>query len=217
MNRKEFMQRLEYLLRNISAEERQEALQYYEDYFEDAGTEQEQKVIHELVSPENVARTIMDGLQNNAAQGEFTEKGYENTSYRNYQSLNPQHSKQNRRQVNHSNRILFIIILILTLPITGGMLVGLGGTLFGLLVSVIAVTGGILIAGIALIGAGLSMAIAVEIANGFVMCGIGFILLAIGIPCLLLTIWLFGKGLPALCKLVIRVIRKLLGNGGVAL
>ena len=37
MNRIEFIAELEKLLQNISAEERNEAVQYYRDYFEDAG------------------------------------------------------------------------------------------------------------------------------------------------------------------------------------
>ena len=43
MNRKEFMERLERLLWNISDSEREEALQYYNDYFDDAGEENEAK------------------------------------------------------------------------------------------------------------------------------------------------------------------------------
>ena len=39
MNRDRFMKELEMLLSDISAEERAEALQYYNDYFDDAGAE----------------------------------------------------------------------------------------------------------------------------------------------------------------------------------
>ena len=39
MNRTEFMSQLEILLRNVSDGEREEALQYYNDYFDDAGAE----------------------------------------------------------------------------------------------------------------------------------------------------------------------------------
>ena len=57
MNRIEFMDQLKDLLREISAEEREEALQYYEDYFADAGEEHEAEVIRELGSPQKVAAT----------------------------------------------------------------------------------------------------------------------------------------------------------------
>lgn len=58
MDRKDFMGRLEGLLQNISASEREEALQYYNDYFDDAGPENEQKVIADLGTPARVAENI---------------------------------------------------------------------------------------------------------------------------------------------------------------
>ncbi len=41
MNRVQFMEQLKKLLSDISEEERQEALEYYESYFDDAGEDQE--------------------------------------------------------------------------------------------------------------------------------------------------------------------------------
>ena len=55
MNRFEYMRRLEDLLSDISPSEKEEALTYYNDYFNDAGQENEQQVIKELGSPEQVA------------------------------------------------------------------------------------------------------------------------------------------------------------------
>ena len=48
MNRIEFMTELASLLQDIPVEERKDAMQYYNDYFDDAGEEQEQQVIEEL-------------------------------------------------------------------------------------------------------------------------------------------------------------------------
>ena len=45
MNRFEYMRRLEALLSDISPSEKEEALTYYNDYFNDAGQENEQQVI----------------------------------------------------------------------------------------------------------------------------------------------------------------------------
>lgn len=59
MNRWEFMRQLEYLLRNIPESERNDALAYYHNYFDEAGVEYEQDVIRELGSPENVAQMIL--------------------------------------------------------------------------------------------------------------------------------------------------------------
>ena len=79
MSRKEFMDRLEKLLWNISDSEREEALQYYNDYFDDAGEENEAEVIRELVSPEQVAQKIKAGLSDSAS--EFSEQGYRDTRF----------------------------------------------------------------------------------------------------------------------------------------
>lgn len=77
MNRVEFMTALEKLLVSISEDERQEALQYYENYFEDAGPENEEQVIKELGSPEKVAAIIWaDTRGGSEKNGEFTETGY---------------------------------------------------------------------------------------------------------------------------------------------
>ncbi len=62
MNRVEFMNRLSELLSDVNETEREEALKYYRDYFEDAGSWNEQNVISELVSPEQVAKTIKESL-----------------------------------------------------------------------------------------------------------------------------------------------------------
>ena len=65
MNRKQFMEQLERLLSDISEAERQEALEYYEGYFDDAGPENEGEVIRELGNPGKVAAIIKADLQEN--------------------------------------------------------------------------------------------------------------------------------------------------------
>ena len=62
MNRMQFMRELSHLLSDISEAEREEALEYYENYFEDAGAEREAEVIRELGSPGKVAAIIKADL-----------------------------------------------------------------------------------------------------------------------------------------------------------
>ena len=76
MNRAEFMRRLTELLGDVSPMERDEAIQYYNDYFDDAGAENESSVIASLGSPEELARTIKAGLNDSGNGGEFTESGF---------------------------------------------------------------------------------------------------------------------------------------------
>ena len=74
------MEQLERLLSDISEAERQEALEYYEGYFDDAGPENEGEVIRELGNPGKVAAIIKADLQENGSDyGEYTENGYQDT------------------------------------------------------------------------------------------------------------------------------------------
>jgi len=59
MNRHGFIRELKTKLRNLPAGEVANAAAYYEEYFDDAGTENEQSVIAELGSPSGVASRII--------------------------------------------------------------------------------------------------------------------------------------------------------------
>ena len=63
MNRNMFMTKLRELLSDLFEAEREEALSYYEEYFEDAGVENEESVIASLGTPEKVAATIDDEVK----------------------------------------------------------------------------------------------------------------------------------------------------------
>lgn len=76
MNRADFMKNLAELLADMAPAEREEAIQYYNDYFDDAGEENEQSVIDSLGTPEQLAGTIKAGLFDGGSAGEFTEKGF---------------------------------------------------------------------------------------------------------------------------------------------
>lgn len=58
MNRSEFFIKLEQGLSKVSKEEADNAISYYNEYFDDAGFENEQKVIEELGSPAQIAARI---------------------------------------------------------------------------------------------------------------------------------------------------------------
>lgn len=59
MTRKEFMTELAARLHRLPQEDLQAALQYYEEYFDEAGSQNEQAVIRELRSPAHVASKIL--------------------------------------------------------------------------------------------------------------------------------------------------------------
>ena len=62
MDKKEYLNRLQMQLEDLTNEERREALEYYEEYFADAGEENEDEVICSLGEPEQVAEQIKAGL-----------------------------------------------------------------------------------------------------------------------------------------------------------
>ena len=61
MTRTEFMKQLQDLLSDISKNEREEALQYYNDYFDDAGPEEEARILTELGRRFGVFRAGLPG------------------------------------------------------------------------------------------------------------------------------------------------------------
>ena len=69
MTRTEFLSALEQYLSPLPYEERKDALNYYEDYFDAAGPENEEKTAAELGTPAEVARKILEeqGLASDAA------------------------------------------------------------------------------------------------------------------------------------------------------
>ena len=82
MSRTEYMRELDALLQGISKEEREEAMQYYNDYFDDAGSENEEKVIEELGSPAKLADTIRAGVNGNSGEAEsYGERGYRDSRF----------------------------------------------------------------------------------------------------------------------------------------
>lgn len=68
MDRHTFLQQLRALLADTSAEEREEAIRYYEEYFDEAGPEQEQAVLAELGSPAKVAAILRANVPGQAAK-----------------------------------------------------------------------------------------------------------------------------------------------------
>jgi uncharacterized membrane protein len=84
MTKFEYISELESLLLDVSDDERLEAIQFYENYFEDAGEDKEQSIIAELGSPQKVAEGIKADLLTNwqeaKERGYFTENGYKDES-----------------------------------------------------------------------------------------------------------------------------------------
>ena len=71
MRKYAYLARLEELLAALPAQERQEALNYYEEYFDAAGSDREEQTAAELGDPAGVAGPVGDGTDGSpAAAGE---------------------------------------------------------------------------------------------------------------------------------------------------
>ena len=108
MTKLEFMKELESLLPDIPLEERDEALQYYNGYFDDAGEDHEDEIMKELGSPKRVATIIKEDLISNAtdreSRGYFTENGYQDTIYNEYEIVGATKKESyNTNQANNAN------------------------------------------------------------------------------------------------------------------
>lgn len=67
MSKNEYLDSLERALASMPQEERESAIQYYRDYFEDAGAQKEQTVILQLGAPEALAQSILKSLNRGGA------------------------------------------------------------------------------------------------------------------------------------------------------
>ncbi len=230
MNRQEFLTGLFQLLADIPEAERQEALDYYNSYFDDAGPQNEAAVIQELGgTPDKAAASIKAELRSGKTgrqnYGEYTEQGYRDTRIPKTDQMPqpvPQPEKESWRKFksrdSRTSKIIWIaIILVVTSGIWLGILGGLIGAVFGLLGGLLSLAAGLAAAvfsmiasGIALIFTGLVKGMA-NPALGLLMSGLGMILLALGILLLLLLIWMLKTLVPKFIRWLRNGFRKLFG------
>ena len=225
MNREEFLKELERLLMNIPENDRLDAIAYYNDYFNDAGEENEQNVILELGSPEKVAEKIREELgtsYSDASKDYLEPQEYSSTQkesgsqdFRKSQNDNASPENNYPQEKKKTPWVLIIILLILTFPIW----IGIAACLFGVLVSVLAVlfsiicalagSGvGLTVGGIACIFAGILRFFSNPF-EAIVTLGVGTILTAIGLLLFLLFAWITFKWIPLLFKALIGLCKRL--------
>lgn len=200
MNRQEFMRRLEQLLEGIPEEEKREAIAYYTSYFEDAGEENEEKIIRELESPEKVAATIradFPGCNNSETASSGNQQNYNGAS----QNMGQQNYNGTiQREDNTTRNILLIILLVITSPIWGSILVAIGGTLLGITGGLFGIAVGCVIGGIAVAGVAITILVTGTISLGLISMAAGLLMLAIGLCAAGLLVLVCGKFLPWLAK-----------------
>lgn len=227
MSREEFMKQLENLLNDISEEEKREALEYYRGYFEDAGEENEERILKELESPEKVAETIKADLEMGRDKSEenrtYTEQGYQDERFSEKQEMGTKDNTYTKQENNDkTGRIILIVIAaVLTSPIwvgvAGGLLgraLGLAGGLLGILIAAIAAAGGLYIAGAVVFGVGIAQLVVGNVAAGIALMGAAFLILAVAILATIACVWLYGRFIPWLVRGIVTLCRRAFSGKG---
>lgn len=227
MNRADFMTQLESLLQNISPTEREEALQYYNDYFNDAGEENEQEVIEALGNPAKVAENIKKEIYG-AGYGEaaYQKAQAADRAIVQYQSMEKQaqeeakeqNGKKEKKELSPGIIVLLVIGIIMMSPVilgaagsVLGILAGLLSAWFGLIVVFGVAAVALILVLFALVLTGL-VGLFTEPVIGMALIGAGLFCGGLGILFLMLTIAMAGIATPAifqgLCNLIKRITKK---------
>ena len=187
MSRTEYMRQLESLLQNIPDTEREEALQYYNEYFNDAGPENEQNVIEALGNPAKVAENIKkDILWNGYGENSYQRAGADSRSVITYPA-DPQTENGNGEQRNRQSDASQTAQAQVVSPqknegMSTGMIV---------LIVILCILASPVILGAASAGIG--------VAAGLIAAWFGLICGGIGLLFLMLTVAMAGIATPAIC------------------
>ena len=198
MNRVEFMRQLESLLWDLSESDRLDAIAYYNDYFDEAGVENEERVLKELRSPERVAAMIKADLNTNGnEQAEYTEQGYSDGR----QGVNP-NTPVTRKQKKTLPVALIIVLLVFAAPVLlgvgGGLLGGILG-LAGALIGLVAGGIGMLVGGVVSLVSGVIKLVFSPL-KGLVLIGTGSLITALGLLFVVFLVLCIFKWMPKLFR-----------------
>ena len=211
MTRKEFMYRLAEQLLPLPAEERVSALKYYDEYFDDAGPENEQKIISELGDPRAVAEGIIrEYAQNNPGWRPAPPAGGgPGRPAAGSGGAVPQPGTKSPG----SSTWIWILVAVLTCWLWIPVVVTVLGVAAGLMAAAVGIAGGLILAAGAVVVAGAVIfcagfgLLAAAPGTGLLGCGTGLALAGVGILSLVLVLWLAVKAVPAVFRAVVGVLR----------
>lgn len=240
MNRTEFMRQLEILLQSIPQAEREEALQYYNDYFDDAGVENEREVLDALGNPAKVAENIKRDLYGDDAVQASTIKnppmkyqdGSEQEQTDDYADAT---GAQNTNKGTFFQRmgakfdglptwgkVLIVIGGIILAPAIIGLISTILGALFSLVTGWFSLIFGFAVAALALLAVLIILIIAGFMCmmqapmGGVALIGVGLVCGGIGILFLMLTVAMIGIATPAIFRGIGKLWSSIFGKKEVA-
>jgi uncharacterized membrane protein len=196
VNKEKFLSELKEKLTVLSKEEREAALTYYEEYFNDAGIENEQIVLKELGSVDKVVEVILK--ENNYDVSKINKEDNDFEEDNNIQS------------VNYVNVALIVVLIVFVFPVIIPGLIGLFFAILGLFFAGI----GILVAGCVVTFVGFGTMFTTPV-NGLLVLGIGLIMFAIGNMLTSFMAIVFSKGIPSFIRLIVRICKWPFQKGGI--
>lgn len=212
MNRVEFMETLSRLLQDIPEEDRIDALKYYNDYFDDAGSENEQNVIEELESPEKVAMKIKSDREDTGTTEEFEKN---NKAYQDNVSYEYQEDQANKPWTNKWLKLAMIIAIVvigfpIVIPLGAGLLALIAGiviTVFCLFAAIVIGFAAVVMVGVVLLAAGIGCLFA-NPGVGLAVLGAGLIVIVIGVIGTVVGVRLCIIVFPGIVRGIVYILRK---------
>lgn len=212
MNKEEYMQRLEEALEGVPQSEKEEALQYYNDYFDDAETETMQEVMKSLGSPENLAKAIKSeqGCQVDSFDTENYEDYEDNTHIGVQECIENENGKEKKRL--SGGWIAFIIVLAvfaspIIFSISSGVIDGVFEAVELFFEGIVSI-GTCIVVGFYMVFACITAAISIASTSPFgavILAGIGALLVGICVFLILAVVWVFGVAIPWCLKGIMKL------------
>ena len=191
MTRKEYMEQLRKYLKRLPKEDYENAIEYFSEYFDEAGAENEQQVMKELGEPKEAAGELLLNLLQ------------ETTTH------SPAKTKRSPGKI-----ILLAFLVLCASPVSLALLIGALGVLFAVVVVIAAVifslgvTCAVTVAGgIMLAGFGATL-IFKSVAAACMMVGGGFLMAGSGILIGVLTVYICKWCATGIGRLVNGFVRK---------
>lgn len=192
MTRQEYMEQLKKYLKRLPKEDYENAIEYFSEYFDEAGLQKEQQVMKELGEPKEAARELLLNLLQESVENDqdiVEEKA----------AVQPEAASGGKKR-SPGKIILLAILVLCASPVSLALLVGVLAVLlavvitataviFSLGITSIAATAG----GIVTVGFGATLVLK-SAAAACMMIGGGFLMAGIGILAGVLTIYIYVNG-----------------------
>ena len=210
MTRNEYMEQLKRYLRRLPKEDYENAVEYFSEYFDEAGPENEQQMMKDLGDPKEAAREVLLNLLEESVENGSAEEASRTETVKTFsEKALPEKKKRSPGKI-----ILLAFLVICASPVSIALLIAglavlaavvlvIAAVIFSLAVTSIAtIAGGIMVVGF---GATLVMR---SLAATCMMVGGGFLLAGAGILFGVLTVYICKWCATGIGRLVNRLVRK---------